>query len=169
MTSATVPASAPAGRAAALALAAGLFVTDQATKLWVLHGLDLSAGPIRVLPFMDITLVWNRGISYGLFQQDGTGRWLLVAFTAAVSLALLAWLWRTREPLVRIALALVVSGALGNLVDRIAYGAVVDFVHLHYGSFSWYVFNVADSAIVIGVVLLLWDGIFGPGRKRAAR
>lgn len=166
MTSAAATARPVTGRAAMLALAAALFAADQATKLWVLHGADFSDGPIRVLPFMDITLVWNRGISYGLFQQDGTGRWLLVAFSALVSAGLLVWLWRADRPLVRLALALVVSGALGNLVDRVAYGAVVDFVHLHWGTFSWYVFNIADSAIVVGVALLLWDGFLGSGRRR---
>jgi len=166
MTTAAAPARPQTGRTVMLALVAGLFVADQVTKLWVLHGADFSNGPIRVLPFMDITLVWNRGISYGLLQQDGLGRWLLVAFTAIVSVGLLVWLWRARVPLVRLALALVVSGALGNLVDRVAYGAVVDFVHLHWGTFSWYVFNIADSAIVIGVALLLWDGFLGSGRRR---
>jgi signal peptidase II len=157
-----------AGRAPYLALVVALFAADQATKLWVLHGVDFSRGPVPVLPFMDITLVWNRGISYGLFQQDGAGRWLLVALTGAAAAGLSVWLWRARAPLVRLGLAMVIGGALGNLVDRVAYGAVVDFVHLHHAGFSWYVFNVADAAIVIGVAILLVDGVVG-GRGAGTR
>lgn len=141
-------------------LAAAIFVVDQATKLYVLHRVDLSDGPVALLPFVDITLVWNRGISYGLFQQDGVGRWLLVAVTAIASVALAVWLWRARRMMVAIAVALILGGAVGNLVDRVVYGAVVDFVSMHYGQFSWYVFNVADAAIVVGVIILVADAVF---------
>ena len=164
---------APAGRTVsertwAFVVVALLFAFDQATKAWVLYRADFSEGAISVTPFMDIVLVWNRGISYGLFQQDGPGRWLLVGLTAAVTAGLCVWLWRTRERMVRIALALVVAGAGGNLVDRIAYGAVVDFVYLAYAGVSWYVFNVADAAIVAGVALLVWDGFFGSRERDSA-
>ncbi|MCF3931887.1 signal peptidase II [Acuticoccus sp. M5D2P5] len=151
------------GRGAAIILAVTILLLDQATKLFVLHRLDLSQGPINVLPVMDLTLVWNRGISYGLLQSEGLGRWLLVAFTAVAVVALSVWLWRTQRPLVQIAVGLIIGGAIGNLIDRVAYGAVVDFVHLYYAGFSWYVFNVADAAIVVGVVVLLIDSLF-PGR-----
>ncbi|MEM7693406.1 MAG: signal peptidase II [Pseudomonadota bacterium] len=148
-----------ARRGTALLLALGIFVVDQATKLWVLHGADFSNGAIAVAPFLDITLVWNRGISYGLFQTEGAGRWLLVAITAAGTAALAVWLYRAKVKLVMFALAGIVGGAVGNLVDRVAYGAVVDFVHLHWGDWSWYIFNVADAAIVFGVIALLWDSL----------
>lgn len=148
------------GRAGAVALLILVIVVDQATKFWVL-GLGLANGPMEVTPFLDLTLVMNRGISYGLFQQDGVGRWVLVAATVAASLALAAWLWRAKRPAVRLGLGAIVGGAIGNLIDRAVYGAVVDFVHLHYGSFSWYVFNVADAAIVLGVAALLLDGLVG--------
>lgn len=150
---------------APLALIAAIFISDQLTKLWVLHGADFSNGPIPALPFMDITLVWNRGISYGLFQTDGLGRWVLVAVTVAGTAALTVWLLRARHKVVRFALAAIVGGAVGNLVDRVAYGAVVDFVHLHAYGWSWYVFNIADAAIVIGVLVLLWDSFFGASAK----
>lgn len=155
------------GRSGALALAAGIFVADQASKLWVLHVADLSAGPIRIAPFAEIVLVWNRGISYGLFQQEGLGRWLLAGLTAAAAIGLAIWLWRTPRGPLRLALALLVGGAAGNLVDRIAYGAVVDFMHLFAGNFSWYVFNIADSAIVLGALALLLDGFFGKEPAKA--
>lgn len=155
----------PAARAGA-ALAAAIFIADQATKLWVLHGLRLEDGPITVTPFLDFVLVRNRGISYGLLQQEGLGRWLLVAITIAASVALAVWLVRSQRRLIALAVGTILGGALGNLVDRVAYGAVVDFVHLHYGTFSWYVFNIADAAIVIGVVLLLLDGFLAPRTRQ---
>ncbi|MEM8664707.1 MAG: signal peptidase II [Pseudomonadota bacterium] len=148
-------------RTGAIALAIAIFVADQASKLWVLYGLDLSQGPVRIAPFAEIVLVWNRGISYGLFQQEGVGRWVLAGLTAAASVALAIWLWRTQRPILRLALALLVGGAVGNLVDRVVYGAVVDFMHLFAAGYSWYVFNVADTAIVLGVIALLWDSAFG--------
>ncbi len=123
----------------------------------MLHRADFSEGPIAVLPFMDITLVWNRGISYGMFQAEGWGRWLLVALTVAGIIGLSVWLMRARAPLVALGVGIILGGAVGNLIDRVAYGAVVDFVHLNAGGYSWYVFNIADAAIVIGVVFLLWD------------
>lgn len=145
-----------------------MFVADQATKLWVLHGLRLDEGSLRLLPFLDLTLVWNRGISYGLFQQSGLGRWLLVAFTVGASVALSVWLVRATRWRLQLSLALIVGGAVGNLVDRVVYGAVVDFVHLHYAGYSWYVFNVADAAIVVGVIGLLLDSLLSP-RSNAAK
>ncbi|UOM36940.1 signal peptidase II [Acuticoccus sp. I52.16.1] len=146
------------GRLAAIVLALAVLIADQATKLLVL-GVDFAAGPIRVAPFADITLVMNRGISYGLFQQDGMGRWLLVAFTIVASLALALWLWRARRTVTRIAIALILGGAVGNLIDRVVYGAVVDFVHLHWGDWSWYIFNIADAAIVVGVAVLILESL----------
>jgi signal peptidase II len=142
-----------------LTVAAICLILDQATKIWFVHGFDLAAnGPVRVLPVLDFVLVWNRGISYGLFQQDSElGRWLLAGFTIAATIAL--WIWSTRVDLKlpALALALIIGGAIGNGVDRVVYGAVVDFVHFHVGTFSWYVFNLADVWIVAGVVGLLYD------------
>jgi signal peptidase II len=138
---------------------------DQGSKLWLLHGFDLAhRGPVPILPFLDIVLVWNRGISYGLFQQDGMmGRTILAAFTVAASIGLWVWSVRAERRFLSLALALVIGGALGNGIDRILYGAVVDFVHFHAGSFSWYVFNLADVWIVAGVIGLLYDGLqIGP-------
>lgn len=142
-----------------IAVAIAILAADLATKLWVLHGLDLAfAGPIPVLPFLDLVLVWNRGISYGLLEQDTpAGRWLLVAVTVVAAVALVAWMARTRSRLTAASLGLVVGGAVGNGIDRVAYGAVVDFVHLHIGDFSWYVFNVADAAIVAGAAGLILE------------
>lgn len=152
-----------------------IFIADQVTKSYVLYGLDLEfAGMIPVMPFVDFVLVWNRGISYGLFQQhEDWGRYALVALSLAISAGLAIWLFRLRNSqngrLLALALGLLIGGALGNVVDRLIYGAVVDFVLLHWGEWRWYVFNVADAAIVAGVALLLYESWLGngDGAKRA--
>lgn len=145
-----------------LVVAAVVLAADLATKRAVLDGLDLALGPVRVAPFLDLTLVWNRGISYGLLEQDTVlGRWLLVSITAAATVALLVWLLRTRSVLTATSLGLVVGGAIGNGIDRVVYGAVIDFVHFHVGDFSWYVFNLADAAIVAGAAGLVLEAVRG--------
>ena len=146
------------------------FLLDQATKLWVLHGTDLpDGGVIAITPFLDFVLSWNRGISYGLFpQDDALGRWGLVGFSVVAIVVLSVWMARAETRLAAISLALVLSGAAGNLVDRVVYGAVVDFVYLNYDRFSWYVFNLADTWIVAGVVGLLYDSL-RPGHTGAAK
>jgi signal peptidase II len=158
----------PYAKLAAL-VAAGIFVFDQVTKLWILFGLDLmQVGRIPLLPFFDLTMVWNYGISYGLFQQDGNfGRYVLIGIKIVASIVLWFWAVQTPSKLMRVAMAFIIGGALGNAVDRAAYGAVADFAHLHWGDFSWYVFNVADAAIVVGVVLMLYDA-FVRGEKEPA-
>lgn len=155
-----------------LIVAAVVLILDQATKLWVLHVLRLEeASPVRILPGMDFVLTWNRGISYGMFQQDSAlGRWLLVIFTAAAVVVFAVWLARVHTRIGAVALGLVIGGAIGNGIDRAAYGAVVDFVLIYVRtagfSFNWYVFNLADAAIVAGVAGLLYESLWG---ERAAK
>ena len=138
-----------------------ILLADQVSKVWLLYFYEIALnGDLRLAPFATITLVWNRGISYGLFQQDADlGRWALVIISFVAAIAFSVWLAKNPPRLVAWALGLVIGGAIGNGIDRAAYGAVVDFVHLHWGGFSWYVFNIADCAIVVGVVLLLLDAI----------
>jgi signal peptidase II len=155
-----------------LMTAAAVALLDQALKLWLLFAFDLqSRGIVRLTPFLDLVLVWNRGISYGLFQQDGTlGQWLLLAMTAGAVTLLWIWLTRSTSRLMVVSLALIIGGAVGTAIDRVAYGAVADFVLLHLTtasfSFKWYVFNLADAAIVAGVAGLLYDSVAG---HRAAK
>ncbi|MQT13046.1 signal peptidase II [Segnochrobactrum spirostomi] len=147
-----------------------VLVVDQATKLALLrvYGLE-TAGAFRLAPFLDIVLVWNRGISYGMLQQDAAyGRWFLVAISLVAAVALGWWLGRTASRFTALALGLIIGGAVGNGIDRIAYGAVVDFVHFHIGTFSWYVFNVADVAIVVGAAALVIESVIGGRRTRPA-
>jgi signal peptidase II len=151
-----------------------IFVADQATKHAVLYGLDFisyaeGSRRIQILPFFDLVLVWNRGISYGLLQAGSDfERWLLVVVSILLT-GILAW-WRTQvtEPRLALAIAMIIGGALGNVVDRVLYGAVADFVLLHAFGYNWYVFNLADTAIVLGVALMAWDVIFGANKTASA-
>jgi signal peptidase II len=149
----------PARLGALLALAT--LALDQASKLYLLFGYDLPVRePLVLAPFLELIVVWNRGISYGLFQQESElGRWALLAVMIAAAVGLSVWMARASSRLLAASLGLIVGGAVGNAIDRIAYGAVFDFVHVHVGSFSWYVFNVADAAIVAGVVGLVYDSL----------
>lgn len=162
----------PTRRTLAIAVALAVFALDQATKLWFLFGYDLRLHqPLVLAPFAELIVVWNRGISYGLFQQETeVGRWVLVVGSLLASIALGVWMLRARAAFLAVSLALIVGGALGNAVDRVAYGAVFDFVHLFWDRFSWYVFNVADAAIVAGVAGLLYDSlVLEPRRSRVER
>ncbi len=144
---------------AAALIAAATLVFDQVTKLWVL-GLDLGPGQrLSVAPFADIVLTYNPGISYGLFPFEGrTGQLVLAGFAGLVALGLTVWLFReAHSAIARASLGLIIGGAIGNAIDRLYLPGVVDFVSLHAYGASWYVFNVADVAIVVGVVGLLYD------------
>ena len=146
---------------------------DQASKLYLLDAIDLARrGPIRLGPFFDLILTRNTGISYGLFQtQDALGQTVLLAVKAAAVVLLWIWLARARDRLTALSLGLIIGGALGNAIDRVAYGWVADFVHFHITTatwrFSWYVFNLADVAIVAGVIGLLYDSIRGERAVKA--
>ena len=116
--------------------------------------------------FFDLVLTYNRGISYGLLPQDGElGRWALVILSLAAATLFTIWMLRSRSMIVVTALGLLVGGALGNALDRMVYGAVVDFVSLHAFGWRWYVFNLADAAIVAGVIGLLYDATMGSATK----
>ncbi|WP_431557254.1 signal peptidase II [Methyloceanibacter sp.] len=150
-----------------LAIAALVILADQAHKAWMLHVYDIGAkGVVTVAPFLDLVLLWNKGISYGLLPQDSAlGRWGLIVFAFAASLALIVWLARVTSPLMAAAIGLIIGGAIGNAIDRIVYGAVADFFAFHAFGFEWYVFNIADVAIVAGVLGLLYDSLFGGHKK----
>jgi signal peptidase II len=140
-----------------LTVAVLLLAADQASKLWLIFGTNLRlTWPWHITPFLDFTVVWNRGISYGLFQQETeTGRWILTSVKLVASVILFFWLKRAENRIEAVGIGLIIGGAIGNAIDRIWHGAVFDFVHFHVGDFSWYVFNVADAAIVIGVILMV--------------
>ncbi|HLW90270.1 MAG TPA: signal peptidase II [Roseiarcus sp.] len=142
-------------------VALAVLTVDQASKLWVIHGLDMVEGErLTLAPFFDVVLQWNTGISYSLFPQSTeAGRWGLVALTAVATILLAIWLWRVSSPIAAFGLGAIIGGALGNGYDRFAYGAVADFCDFHIGGWHWYVFNAADAAIVLGVALLAYDSL----------
>jgi len=153
-----------ANRATAYLFAALIFVADQVSK-WLAAGpwgLQLEGQQVKLLPIFDLTRVHNFGISLGLAQaQNDTQRWLLVAMTAAIAIGVAWWIRKEESRGDQLALALVLGGALGNIVDRVQFGYVFDFLDLHFGTFRpFYVFNVGDAAISIGVVILLLRAFF---------
>jgi signal peptidase II len=156
-----------------LAIAVAAAAIDQAVKLWLLFVFDLGGrGIVTLTPFLDLVLAWNTGISYGLFRQEGPlGQWLLLALKAIAVILLWIWLARATTRLTALSLGMIIGGAVGNAIDRYAYGAVADFVLFHITtadfSFKWYVFNVADVAIVAGVIGLLYETVIGGGAVKA--
>ncbi len=151
-----------------LAALAALAV-DQATKLWALAALwpPHSEG-LPVLPVLNLRLGFNTGVTFGLFRDSAAQAvWLLVLIKSGVVAFLAAWLWRTPLRAEALALGLVIGGALGNILDRVRIGAVVDFLDVHYGGWHWPTFNMADVAIVCGVGLLMAASL-RPGRAAAA-
>jgi lipoprotein signal peptidase len=151
-----------------LPVAAGILVADQASKWWILEVARLpDVGQIPLLaagPFgLDLTMVWNRGVTFGLFSGEGAWNHLILALlAAAIAGFLLRWLVRAENRLTAVALGAVIGGAIGNVIDRVRFGAVVDFVDAHAWGWHWYVFNVADAAIVCGVLALVADALFRP-------
>ncbi len=146
------------------------FVTaaaDQALKLWLIFGFDLGArGMVTLTPFLKLILTWNTGISFSMFPQTGPlGQWALLLLKLIAVLLLWIWLSRAASRLTALALGLIIGGALGNAIDRMAYGAVADFVLFHVTTasfnFNWAVFNLADAAIVMGVAALLYETLLG--------
>lgn len=142
-----------------LIIAGIALLLDQLSKYWILSVYDLpEKGSVEILPFFSLTMVWNKGISLGLFQAgSGAARWALIVITVLVTVFLLFWLAKASGAVLKTALGLVIGGAVGNIIDRVHLGAVADFVHLHGFGYSFYVFNVADAAISVGVSLLLLD------------
>jgi signal peptidase II len=151
-------------RTRSLIIAAAIFIIDQIMKALVLgpFGLRVEGDSLELLPIFNLTLVHNEGISLGLLQASSDAmRWGLVALTGAVSLFVARWLWREANRLDALGLSLVLGGALGNLVDRVRFGYVVDYADLHFGAFRpFLVFNIADAAITIGVLVLLARALF---------
>ena len=155
------------------AVAATACALDQLSKIWVLQAYDLGAkGVVKIAPFIDLVLTWNTGISYGWFQQEGPfGQGVLLALKAVAVALLWIWLARSSSRFAGLSLGLIIGGAVGNALDRLSYGAVADFVLLHAQiggqRYDWYVFNLADVAIVAGVIGLLYESLFGQDAAKA--
>jgi signal peptidase II len=159
-------------RAGIIAAIAAL-VLDQASKLWLLFIFDIGRrGAVKMTPFFDLVLAWNVGISFGWLQSDSQLTQIALMMIKAVAVIVLAiWMARSRTLTATVALGLIIGGAIGNAIDRFAYGAVVDFALFHVqigaNTFNWYVFNLADVAIVAGVAALLYDSFLGVPAAKA--
>lgn len=141
-----------------LGFAAAILILDQLTKWWIVDYVMVRPQVIEVTPFFNIVLAWNRGVTFGMLNMGGeTMRWVLVAVSLAVVGVLLVWLARSPRALPGLALAAVIGGALGNVIDRLNYGKVADFLDFHLSGWHWPAFNLADTAIVCGVAALLLD------------
>jgi signal peptidase II len=151
----------------AYALAALTIVLDQLSKHWVLNILDLPArASVHVGGPFNLTMVWNQGVSFGLFKAEiDLVRWALVGFSLAVAAFLALWALKIERRLLAVSVGLVMGGAVGNAIDRARYGAVADFLDFKALYFPW-VFNVADSAISVGVVLLLVDSFLSERKPK---
>jgi signal peptidase II len=153
--------------------ALAVLILDQATKLWLLFVFDLAhRGAVKITPFFDLVLAWNVGISFGWLQSESQlAQFALMAIKAVAVIVLAIWMARSRTRIATVALGLIIGGAIGNAIDRFAYGAVVDFAlfHVQIGGnvFNWYVFNLADVAIVAGVAALLYDSFVGVPAAKA--
>lgn len=145
----------------ALYLGALVVMCDQFSKWWVLN---VAMNPPQVRPvggFLNIVLVWNKGVTFGFFSRIDHRymTYFLIAVAAVILFLLGRWLWRTHSSLVAVGLGAVMGGAVGNVIDRLRFGAVVDFLDFYWRDYHWYAFNIADAAIVTGVGLLLLDGL----------
>jgi signal peptidase II len=148
----------PKYRLQGLMLASFIFIADQAVKFIMIGPLALeSRGQIHILPFFDLTWAENRGVSMGFLEAGSAAeRWLLVGLTALIATVVAVWMWREKMRGEVLALGLVLGGALGNIIDRVRYGYVVDYADLHFGTFRpFFIFNLADACITIGVLILL--------------
>jgi len=144
-----------------------LLVADQLSKYWILQVYRLpEIGSVEILPFFNLTMVWNRGISLGLFQATSDmGRYILLGGTSLITLFLVHWFLKDRDRVPLVGLAMIIGGSVGNIIDRVRFGAVADFLHFHGFGYSFYVFNVADAAITLGVAFLLWDALLSPQKS----
>lgn len=147
-------------------LAFVVLLVDQVTKEWALATLFRDGAVVEVTPFFNLVAVWNRGVSFGLLASDDPlTPYYLSGFAVAVVIGLMVWLARANTPLLRISLGLIIGGAIGNVIDRLRYSAVVDFIDWHAFGYHWPAFNIADSAISIGVVFLLFDSFLGDSHR----
>jgi signal peptidase II len=152
-----------------LSIALVVIALDQASKTWIVNFFaERSGEPVAMLtPFFNFVLTGNRGMSFGLFNNNAAMNTAVFTVLATVIvIALIVWLRRAQNNLIRLAIGMIIGGAIGNVIDRLLRGAVVDFLDFHLGTWHWYAFNVADAAICLGVIGLLLDGLLA--RPKAA-
>ncbi len=149
-------------RRVGLGIALAAIVVDQFVKWWILTQVMTPPRLIEVTSFFSVTLAWNRGVSFSMLSVDAAyWPWVLSALALAITGALGVWLWSLRTTLPAIGVGLIIGGALGNVIDRLRFGAVMDYLDFHYSGYHWPSFNLADTSISIGVAVLLVDALFG--------
>ncbi len=144
---------------------------DRVSKWWIMEILELpKIQMVQILPIFNLQWAENRGISFSMLTADSDlGRWALVGLTSLIVIGLGIWLKTVQTRVLAIALGLVIGGAIGNIYDRAVFGYVADFLQFHAGDWSFAIFNVADSCISIGAILLIWDSFFGPSSKEDSK
>lgn len=151
----------PGSRGLGLGLATLVLIVDQASKWWVINEVMNPPRVIPVTPFFNLVMGWNRGISFGLMNQESVlSAWILPLVAVVIVAVLSVWLWRNDRPVVAVAIGLIIGGALGNVVDRLRFGAVADFLDFHAAGFHWPAFNVADAGITVGAAVLVLESLF---------
>ena len=134
---------------------------DQLTKWWVVFEVMNPPRTIPVSPFFNLVMGWNKGVSFGMFDSDSEmNKWLLVALALVVVVVLLMWMRKAESRRIAVALGMIVGGAIGNVIDRVHFGAVADFLDFYVGGYHWPAFNVADTGITVGAVVLVLDSLF---------
>lgn len=153
---------------AGLAIAIAIIIADQVTKWWIVFDVMNPPRVIPVWPSFNLVMGWNRGVSFGMFDSDSPlNQWILIALALAVVTVLVIWMGRVENRLMALAIGSIIGGALGNVVDRLHYGAVADFLDFHIAGYHWPAFNVADAGITVGAVILVLDSLFaGPERDK---
>ena len=149
-----------------LGIAAIILIADQLSKWWIVSSVMVPPRVIPVTPFFNLVMGWNRGVSFGLFNNDSPlNDWVLPLIALVIVGFLLVWLFRAEKPLMALALGSVIGGALGNVIDRFHYGSVADFLDVHIAGYHWPAFNVADAGISVGAVILVVDSLFSGSDK----
>lgn len=149
----------------ALAVAAAVIVADQLSKWWIIAVVMSPPRTIELTPFFNLVMAWNRGVSFGMLSSGTLNHWLLPVLAGVIVVALTVWLFRVERLLLGCAIGFIIGGAIGNVIDRLRFGAVADFLDVHVGTYHWPAFNVADSMITIGAVIIVADAVFGRGDK----
>ncbi len=144
-----------------LILAMAVMTADQISKYLILGLFQTTPPPVEIASFFNLVMVWNRGMSFGLFSEHDA-LMAMIGITLSITLGVTIWLWRTREAWLSWPLGLVIGGAAGNIIDRFRFGAVADFFDVHAYGYHWPAFNIADSAIVTGVALIAWRSLILP-------
>ncbi|HER27232.1 MAG TPA: signal peptidase II [Rhodospirillales bacterium] len=149
-------------------IALTVVIVDQLSKWWIVSMVMQPPRVIPVLPFFNLVMGWNRGVSFGLFNSDSAlNDWLLPLIALVIVAFLLAWMWRAEKPLLAAALGSVIGGAIGNVIDRFNYGSVADFLDVYVAGYHWPAFNLADAGISIGAIILVVDSLFsGPEKTK---